>query len=197
MTTVINPTLVLTNIRDEDLYSLSLAFSNRLPWLDTILAELQTGRDNLERDIATREGGDKQEEEIDSLEEEIIELEDEILELSEKQNVYYLATPYSKYEAGLHRAFIDASHAAADVMRQGRNVYCPIAHSHSIATYGGIDPYDHDVWLAQDKPFMDAAVGLIVVKMPGWETSYGISEEIKVFTAAGKTIEYMEWPLDR
>jgi hypothetical protein len=45
MTTVINPTLVLTNIRDEDLYSLSLAFSNRLPWLDTILCELQTARD--------------------------------------------------------------------------------------------------------------------------------------------------------
>ena len=108
---------------------------------------------------------------------------------------WYLATPYSKYKAGLEQAFIDASKAAAAVMAQGRNVYSPIVASHPIAIHGGIDPYDHDIWLAQDRPFLEGAIGLIVVKMPGWSESKGIAWEMKIFGASRKPVEYMEWPI--
>ena len=110
---------------------------------------------------------------------------------------WYLATPYSKYPAGIEKAFQHASEAAAHVIRQdGRRVYCPIAHTHPIAVYGHMDPYDHEIWLPQDRPFMDNAAGLIVVKMPGWEESFGIGVEIEEFRKAGKPIEYMEWPVE-
>jgi len=106
---------------------------------------------------------------------------------------WYLATPYSKYPGGLDAAFEEAAKTTAKLIRLGMRIYCPIAHTHPVARYGKIDPYDHAIWLPADKPFMDAAAGLIVVKMPSWEESYGISEEIKAFKAAGKPVMFMEW----
>jgi len=107
---------------------------------------------------------------------------------------WYLASPYSKYPKGLEAAFIEVSKAAAQLIKQGVRIYCPISHSHPIAIYGKIDPLDHSLWLAADKPFMDGARGLIVLKMDTWENSFGIGVEIEAFKAAGKPIQYMEWP---
>ncbi|NIA67764.1 DUF1937 family protein [Pelagibius litoralis] len=107
---------------------------------------------------------------------------------------HYLATPYSKYPHGLEAAFQEASKAAALLVRAGVKVFSPIAHTHPVAVHGLIDPLDHDVWLPADKPLMDSATGLIVVKMETWEDSYGISVEIQEFKAAGKPISYMDWP---
>lgn len=107
---------------------------------------------------------------------------------------YYLATPYSKYKFGLMAAWIEACKAAAQCMKQGRAVYSPIAHGHCISLHGEINPLSHDFWLKIDEPMMQAAAGMIVVKMPGWQESFGIEEEIKAFQRMGKPIEYMEWP---
>lgn len=108
---------------------------------------------------------------------------------------FYLATPYSRYKDGLAAAWVEACRAAAQVLKSGRAVYCPIAHTHPIADFGNIDKLDHSIWLPADEPMMRAATGLIVVKMPGWEESYGISKEIELFTSLGKPIEYMDWPV--
>lgn len=115
--------------------------------------------------------------------------------LRETDGLWYLATPYSKYPRGLEKAFVEACRAAALLVRHGVRVYSPIAHTHPVAIHGGIDPLDHSIWLPADKPFMDAACGLLVVRMTGWAESYGIGEEIKVFEAAGKPIRHMDWPV--
>jgi len=106
---------------------------------------------------------------------------------------WYLATPYSGYPAGTQRAFVEASKVAAAFVRAGIPVYSPIAHTHPIAVHGGMDPLACDQWLLLDRVFEPAAVGLIVVKMPSWEKSHGISEEIKWFDGANKPIMYMDW----
>src|SRR5690349_3193682 len=106
---------------------------------------------------------------------------------------YYVATPYSKYPHGLEAAFHEACRVTAKLLRDGERVYCPIAHTHPVATAGDIDPLDHELWLAADRPLMDAATGLIVVKMPGWQDSRGVAAEIEVFRAAGKRIRYFDW----
>lgn len=111
------------------------------------------------------------------------------------ESFWYLATPYSKYPAGIDAAFQEAAKAAAKLIAQGIRVYCPIAHTHPIAIYGNLDPYDHKIWLPADKPFMKLAIGLIVVKMTSWQFSKGIAIEIDEFTQAGKLVLYMEWPL--
>jgi hypothetical protein len=104
---------------------------------------------------------------------------------------WYLATPYSKYPRGIEAAFVDAAIQASILIKAGIRVYSPIAHTHPVATFGNIDPYDHAIWLPADKPFMDAACGLIVCKLPGWDVSFGIGEEIKLFAAAGKPVIHM------
>jgi hypothetical protein len=104
---------------------------------------------------------------------------------------WYLATPYSKYPQGTHLAFEDACREAALLIRAGIRVYSPIAHTHPVAMFGDIDPLDHTIWLAADEPFMRAAGGLIVCKLEGWDSSYGIAVEIQHFLDAGKPIVYM------
>lgn len=47
-----------------------------------------------------------------------------------------------------------------------------------------------------DEPLMNAAYGIIVVKMPGWRKSKSIAFEIDTFKRAGKPVLYMEWPLE-
>ena len=105
---------------------------------------------------------------------------------------WYVASPYSKYPHGLDEAFRRIAINTAELILEGVPVYSPICHTHPIAKYGKIDPYNHDIWLPADKPMMDAAYGLLVIKMVGWEESYGISEEIKHFTSLSKPIVYME-----
>lgn len=105
---------------------------------------------------------------------------------------WYLATPYSRYEAGLERAHEDACIQAALLIRAGVAVFCPIAHSHPIAKVGGIDPLDHAIWLPVDEPMMAAAFGLIVCKLQGWSESIGVAHEIERFKRDGKSIVMME-----
>lgn len=104
----------------------------------------------------------------------------------------YLATPYSKFEGGIDAAFQAAAKVAAQLVRVGVCVYSPICHTHPIAVHGGLDPFDHELWMAFDKAMMDACDGLIVAKLPGWEDSCGMQLEIEYFRAAGKPIQYVD-----
>lgn len=104
----------------------------------------------------------------------------------------YLATPYSKYPKGIDDAFIDASQLAARLLLNGICVYSPIAHTHPIATYGGIDPLAHDIWLPFDEEMMAKCDALVVAHMDSWEISRGIEHEIGVFSCALKPI----WDLE-
>ena len=112
----------------------------------------------------------------------------------ETKGFWYVATPYDKYAEGREKAWIHACAVAGLLMERGHTVYCPIAHGHAIKKHTSAKlPQTHEFWLAQDKAFTDAAVGLFVVKMPGWEESMGVQWEIKEFTKAGKPIIYLEW----
>ena len=106
--------------------------------------------------------------------------------------LYYLATPYTKFEDGLNMAFAKAAKVAADLIRQGVNVYSPIVHSHPIAAHGNIDPTDHPLWLGIDQAFMERCDGLVVATMNGWTKSKGIRFEIEWFTKAGKSVRYYD-----
>lgn len=123
----------------------------------------------------------------------VLALDAEHREQQERDSFWYLASPYSKYPAGLEAAFQEVCRQAALLVHHGIPVYSPIAHTHPIAIHGGTDPLDHGIWLPADLPMMRAAYrGLIVCKMPTWEISYGIGEEIKEFGALKRRVVYME-----
>lgn len=117
------------------------------------------------------------------------------LKASAGDGYLYLATPYSKHPEGIDAAFRHACAAAGRLLSRGVKVFSPIAHSHPIAINGNVDPLSHEIWLAADRPFMDAARGMIVVMMPGWEESYGVQHEIEVFREQNKPIHYLPWPI--
>jgi len=104
---------------------------------------------------------------------------------------WYLATVYTSHPDGFERAFIEASENAALLVRHGLPIFCPIAHTHPMSVHGGLPPTGHDFWMRVDEPFVEAAHGLIVCKMPNWENSRGIAHEIKKFTAARKRVVWM------
>ena len=103
----------------------------------------------------------------------------------------YLATPYTKYPAGIEQAFVDAAACAARLLKAGVKVYSPIAHTHPLAIHGGLDPLDHSIWLPFDQAMMDAADALIVAHLPGWNESFGVAHEIDFFAKAGKPIVHI------
>jgi nucleoside 2-deoxyribosyltransferase len=104
----------------------------------------------------------------------------------------YLGTPYSKYSAGLDAAFRDASALAGRLLTVGLRVYSPIAHTHPIAIYAGIDPLAHAIWLPFDEAMMDAADACVVAMMDGWNRSVGIAHEIAYFQKAGKPVYLLD-----
>lgn len=95
--------------------------------------------------------------------------------------LFYLASPYTLYEAGQDAAAEAVAKIAARLTKEGRRVYSPIVHTHFIATLGGIDPLDHDFWMGVDEAMMERCDGLIVARLPGWKESKGVGMEIKWF----------------
>ena len=106
-------------------------------------------------------------------------------------SLIYLATPYSKYPGGLQKAFEDASKLAARLLVNHIKVYSPIAHTHPIAIYGELNPLDHSIWLPFDEAIMRVSQALLVAEMEGWKESYGVYQEIKIFTRDGKPVHYL------
>jgi hypothetical protein len=109
----------------------------------------------------------------------------------------YLATPYTKYEAGIECAFKDAAALVARLLKIGVGVYSPIVHCHPIAIYGGLNPKDHTLWLPFDEIMMSSAHALLVAQMHGWRESYGVKHEIEFFAKAEKPVFYLDTVLLR
>lgn len=103
---------------------------------------------------------------------------------------WYLATPYRGFDpkgyypsevVRLSYAFLAGSKLAARLLDFQVDVYCPIAHSHPIAPYVKTFGASDDAWLRIQGPFMEAAKGLLIGKLPGWDTSSGIAYERRHF----------------
>lgn len=103
----------------------------------------------------------------------------------------YLASPYSRYSGGTENAFREAAEATAALIGAGHKVFSPIVHSHIVAQAGNFDPLDCAMWLEQDAPFMEAAAGIVVLMLDGWQDSVGVKHEINRFAEMGKPIVLM------
>lgn len=108
-----------------------------------------------------------------------------------EKGFWYLGSPYAKYPRGLLLAHATVCKEAGRLIRAGVPVYSPIANSHPIARYCGMDPRDHAIWLPVDEPMMAAACGLIVLKMAGWAASVGLLYETNYFAERDRPIVYM------
>lgn len=105
--------------------------------------------------------------------------------------LHIVATPYSHPLAVVRELrFHAACRIAADLMRAGRIVYSPVAHSHPIAQHGL--PTDWSYWERADRAFIEVCDDVVVLKLDGWRESEGVQCEIQIATELGKPVRYIE-----
>ena len=106
---------------------------------------------------------------------------------------WYLASPYSKHPLGPEIAYRNVCQKAAEAFKAGLLVFSPIAHTHSIATYGELE-LGFEFWSSFDHAMLSAAVGMIILTDDGWQESAGIRAEIQICKTQGKRI--CHWYMD-
>ena len=98
----------------------------------------------------------------------------------------YLASPYSDPDVVVReRRFHQACLAAGFLVRAGHHVYCPVAHTHSIAVRSEL-PLGWDYWQSYDAWFIERCAELRVIALPGWTKSRGVKAEIAIAKAHQK-----------
>ena len=113
-------------------------------------------------------------------------------DLRNSPGFWYLASPYSKYRFGHDAAFRAAASNAGILTRAGIVVFSPITHSHPLIQWGNVSGTDFAAWERFDRAMIDAAIGCILCRMPGWNESEGIKRELEIFRLQSKPIIEME-----
>ena len=102
----------------------------------------------------------------------------------------YLASPYSHEDPAVRHARSEAAcRAAAELIRQGKAIYSPIAYSHPLCQYGL--PLDWQFWQKHDLRFLEMCSEVIVLKLPQWEKSVGVQAEIAAARAMNKPVTFV------
>lgn len=106
----------------------------------------------------------------------------------------YLASPYSHGDVAIRKLrFEQACFVAGRLMQQGHLIFSPIAHTHPIATRCNL-PLGFDYWQRYDQEMLDACASLVVLTLPGWELSLGVTSELQHMRARRKPVGFVRWP---
>lgn len=104
----------------------------------------------------------------------------------------YLASPYSHEDEKVkEKRVLAVCMCAASLMELGVIVFSPIAHSHYIALHGNV-PNNWNFWKHQDFGMLSLAAELWVYKLPGWDVSVGVRDEIEFAQKRGIKIHYID-----
>lgn len=116
---------------------------------------------------------------------------------SHYRNIVYLASPYTHPDTAIRaERFRLATEAAASLIRQGYIVYSPITMTHpiDIVLAGSAGTLGSDYWVQFDEAFMDMCSEMIILNIPGWESSNGVKREIEYFWRQRKRVRLMTAP---
>jgi hypothetical protein len=105
-----------------------------------------------------------------------------------KDKLIYLASPYSHTE---HKVRIERFHriaiVAAELMKSGYFLFCPITHTHPINEAGVNNP-GWEFWCKYDCCMLDRCQELWIADMEGWNKSVGVTAEIQYMMEANKPV---------
>lgn len=106
----------------------------------------------------------------------------------------YLASPYSHQTASVRRQrYSEVFDLTGAMLRQGHNVFSPIAYSHPLAEKFEL-PQGWEWWLKLDYEFLRMCDTLLVYQLFGWEESKGVVDEINFATERNiKTLSISEY----
>jgi hypothetical protein len=89
----------------------------------------------------------------------------------------YLASPYSKFPAGLDTAHREVCIIAGKLFYLGVNVFCPIAHNHEIVKLVKM-PVDFDRWKSYNELMLKRSDILAIAMLDTWDESEGVEGEM-------------------
>lgn len=90
----------------------------------------------------------------------------------------YLACPYSHADAKVRAERFDAvNRAAGKLINEGLIIFSPISHSHPIAEVSNL-PLDFVFWDKFCTAYLMASRKVLVLTLPGWKESTGVTAEI-------------------
>ncbi|HUT88951.1 MAG TPA: DUF1937 family protein [Thermoguttaceae bacterium] len=102
----------------------------------------------------------------------------------------YLASPYSHPDPAIQdQRFQTVCQVAAGMLRAGKLVFSPIAHSIPIAEHGV--PNTWAFWWGVDLEILARCDEVVVLKLPGWDRSQGVQAEVARARALGKPVSYI------
>ena len=103
----------------------------------------------------------------------------------------YLASPYSHEDPDvMDRRFRAACMATARLIKKtGKNVFSPIAHSHSVSSESKL-PTDWNYWSKIDEEYLGMADEVHILSLPGHDVSVGVNAEIGIAMNKGLKITF-------
>lgn len=104
----------------------------------------------------------------------------------------YLASPYSDADPAVQQERHAAvCRKAGELISQGRNVLSPIAHNLAIISETkALSGWDR--WRQQDEAMLRACDELLVLRLPGWESSEGVQAEMEIAIQLGLPIDFVD-----
>lgn len=103
----------------------------------------------------------------------------------------YLACPYShSSKEVMGQRFNIVNKVAAKLIAKGRFIFSPISQSHPMVEYGLSTDWEY--WQEYDNFILSHCSKLIVLCLPGWDTSVGVQAEIQIAKRLDIEIEYID-----
>ena len=109
----------------------------------------------------------------------------------DKKKTYYIASPYThpnkfvqqyRYEAVIYTASL--------LTKQGHTLIEPIGMCHEQSLRYDL-PGGYEFWKTRDRLFIEKCDGIIVLQLPGWLDSVGVTDEIAWAEELGKDIHFL------
>ena len=104
----------------------------------------------------------------------------------------YLAVPYSSdsEEVMAFRAEV-SDFIFSELSKEGRVIYAPISSCHHVAVKHGL-PRNFEFWEKMCIEFVSACDKVVLICLPGWKTSTGVTAELKLAEELGKEVERLD-----
>jgi Domain of unknown function (DUF1937) len=104
----------------------------------------------------------------------------------------YLAVPYTHDDAHVRRRRFDAAcRATALLMERQQAVFSPLTHFHPLEVHMTAE-HDHGWWMRACMPFIKACDRMLILRIPGWDTSKGVAIERQIFERRGAPVDFMD-----
>jgi hypothetical protein len=95
----------------------------------------------------------------------------------QKPKLVYLACPFRHKDISIQKKRCAAAHyVAAQLSSQGYHVFSPLTHNEILIDLIPNQPKEH--WLEFDLAILEICKKLLVLKLEGWDVSYGVKLEI-------------------